>query len=106
MTDVKLYQLNICIWNHLNVCKKKKNLNSLRCYLQNVFTNHIYLIYMYKEDLALYNLQRLICHKTQPLNEILTFTGNLGESGPLINVNKGLRRTSRNRTRASPSDVV
>ena len=27
--------------------------------------NHIYLIYMYKEDLALNNLQRLICHKTQ-----------------------------------------
>ena len=28
--------------------------------------NHIYLIYMYKEDLALNNLQWLICHKTQP----------------------------------------
>ena len=27
--------------------------------------NHIYLIYMYKEDLALNNLQWLICHKTQ-----------------------------------------
>ena len=26
----------------------------------------IYLIYMYKEDLALNNLQVLICHKTQP----------------------------------------
>ena len=25
--------------------------------------NHIYLIYMYKEDLALNNLQWLICHK-------------------------------------------
>ena len=32
--------------------------------LQNVFTNHIYLIYMYKLDLAINNLQRLICHKT------------------------------------------
>ena len=31
--------------------------------------NHIYLIYMYKEDLALNNLQWLICHKTQ-LNHI------------------------------------
>ena len=30
------------------------------------FLNHIYLIYMYKEDLALNNLQWLICHKTQP----------------------------------------
>ena len=28
--------------------------------------NHIYLIYIYKEDLALNNQQRLICHKTQP----------------------------------------
>ena len=28
------------------------------------FTNPIYLIYMYKEDLTLNNLQRLICHKT------------------------------------------
>ena len=34
-------------------------------YLQNEFTNHIYLIYMYKEDLALNNLQCLICHKAK-----------------------------------------
>ena len=32
--------------------------------------NHIYLVYMYKEDLALNNLQWLICHKTQP-NQII-----------------------------------
>ena len=32
--------------------------------------NPIYLIYVYKEDLALNNLQWLICHKTQP-NQIL-----------------------------------
>ena len=32
--------------------------------------NHIYLIYMYKEDLALNNLQWLICHKTEP-NQII-----------------------------------
>ena len=34
--------------------------------------NHIYLIYMYKEDLALNlafnNLQWLICHQTKPIN--------------------------------------
>ena len=30
----------------------------------------IYLIYMNKEDLALNNLQWLICHKTQP-NQII-----------------------------------
>ena len=28
--------------------------------------NPIYLIHMYKQDLALNNLQWLICHKTQP----------------------------------------
>ena len=28
--------------------------------------NHIYLIRMYKEDLALNNLQGLICHPTKP----------------------------------------
>ena len=28
--------------------------------------NHIYLIYMYKEDLALNSLQEFISHKTQP----------------------------------------
>ena len=31
-----------------------------------MFTNHIYLIYMYKLDLVLNILQCLICHKTQP----------------------------------------
>ena len=33
-------------------------------------SNHIYSIYMYKEDLALNNLQWLICHKTKP-NQII-----------------------------------
>ena len=32
------------------------------------FTNHIYLINAHKQDLALKNLQDLICHKTQPAN--------------------------------------
>ena len=31
-----------------------------------LFTNYVYLIYMYKQDLALNNIQGLICHKTQP----------------------------------------
>ena len=30
-----------------------------------MFTNHIYLIYMNKPDLAFNNLQWLICHKTK-----------------------------------------
>ena len=33
----------------------------------------IYLIYMYKEDLALNNRQWLICHKSKPNNYILVF---------------------------------
>ena len=32
--------------------------------------NHIYLMYMYKEDLALNNLQWLIGHKTKPNQNI------------------------------------
>ena len=33
-----------------------------------ILTNPIHLIYMYKQDLAVNNLQRWICHKTQPTN--------------------------------------
>ena len=36
-----------------------------------LFTNHINLIYMNKQDLALNNLEELICHKTQPTNKEL-----------------------------------
>ena len=32
--------------------------------------NHIYLMYMFKEDLALSNQQWLICHNVQP-NQII-----------------------------------
>ena len=34
-------------------------------FFKHVFTNHIYLIFMYKEDLALNNQQSLTYHKTQ-----------------------------------------
>ena len=34
--------------------------------------NYVYLIYMYKEDLALNNLQWLICHKNQTNLSLLT----------------------------------
>ena len=44
MTDVKLWQLNSNTWNHLTVCKKELRL-VLECYLQNVFTNHLFNIY-------------------------------------------------------------
>ena len=55
---------------NLTVCKNNELGLVQKCYQQNVFTNHIYLIYMYKEDLALNNLQWLICHKTQQ-NQII-----------------------------------
>ena len=45
------------------------NLQWLICHNKNV-PNHICLVYMYKEDLALNNQQWLICHKTQP-NQII-----------------------------------
>ena len=35
-----------------------------------LFTNHLYLINMYKQDLTLNNLQGLICHKP---NQPITF---------------------------------
>ena len=37
----------------------------LKCHPQNVFTNHIYLIYMQKEEFPLNPLQWLMCHKTK-----------------------------------------
>ena len=51
-------------------------MNELRLilkYQENVFANPIYLIYMYKEDLALNNLQWLICHKTKPNHIYLVY---------------------------------
>ena len=36
-----------------------------------MFTNHIYLIYMHKKDLAFKNRQWFICHKTQPKQAII-----------------------------------
>ena len=48
------------------------NLQCLICHKNQNKPNHIYLIYMYKGDLALNNLQWLICHKTQP-NQIKSY---------------------------------
>ena len=40
---------------------------STKCVFKYIkYTGHIYLIYMYEEDLALNILQGFICHKTQP----------------------------------------
>ena len=76
------YQLTIYICNHLTVYTKMsassfKNIIYKAyvykyCMYKKDFalnnpnkSNHKYLIYVYEEDLALNNLQWLICHKTQ-----------------------------------------
>ena len=38
-------------------------------YQQTIWLQTIHLIYIYQQDLALNNLQGLICHKTQPTNQ-------------------------------------
>ena len=38
---------------------------SFKNVISKIFTNHMYLIYMYKQNLAENNLQLLICHKTK-----------------------------------------
>ena len=48
-------------WKHLTVCKRV-SLGSFG----NVFINYLLLRYKYNEDLALNNLEWLICHKTKP----------------------------------------
>ena len=65
MTDVKLLLSHNNILNHLTMCKRM-SLGSFKNIIEKMFTNHIYLIYMYTEDLTLNNLLGLICHKTQP----------------------------------------
>ena len=59
--DLQIISITIQLYGKKNV--KMLSTNS-------VFTNYIYLIYMYKQNLALNNLQWLICHKTQP-NQII-----------------------------------
>ena len=64
MIDAELLLLHSSTWNYLTVCKRM-SLGSFKNVIYKMFTNHIYLIYLYKHDLALNNLQVLICHKTQ-----------------------------------------
>ena len=63
MTNDKLWLLYNNIWKYF---VQKMSLGLIwKYYQQNVFTNPIYLIYMYKEDLALNIQQWLICKKTK-----------------------------------------
>ncbi len=52
------------------MCAKEMSSGSFKNIINKIFTNHINVIDMYKEDLALINLKWLICHKTQP-NQII-----------------------------------
>ena len=47
------------------------NLDSFKNVISKIFTNPIYSIYVYKEDLAVNNLQGFICHKTKPNNDMV-----------------------------------
>ena len=50
------------MYNHLTVCKQMNP----RSFKNFIYKLYLQFIYMYKENLALNNLQWLICHKTQP----------------------------------------
>ena len=63
MTDAKSWLLYSNTWNHLTVCKSS---DSFKNSINKLSLQVIYLIHMYKQDLALNNLQWLICHKTKP----------------------------------------
>ena len=49
---------------------KRMSLGSFKNVINKMYLQIIYLIYMYKEELVLNNLQWSICHKTQP-NQII-----------------------------------
>ena len=71
----KINLFDIELFDHLTVCKQTTDVQSncywyvailgivLLCWLMLL---NIYQIYIYKEGLALNNLQWLICHKTKP----------------------------------------
>ena len=63
MTDITLWPLYSNTWNHL--CAKKSS-DLFKNVICKMCLQIIYSIYNHKQDLALNNLQWLICHKTQP----------------------------------------
>ena len=65
---IELLVLDKNTWNHLIVCKQV-NSGSFKNVIYKICIYYSYLIYMYKEDLALNNLLGLICHKIQPTSK-------------------------------------
>ena len=55
------------------MCANKSTGSFKNGHRQTIHLQIIYLIYMYKQDLALDNLLGLICHKTQPTNQFLDY---------------------------------
>ena len=66
---IEFLEIHSNIWNHLTVSS-----GSFKNDIKNVFTNYIYLIYIYKEYLALYNLQWLNAIKP---NQTKSYTFNI-----------------------------
>ena len=64
MTDAKLWLLYSNTWNQIIVCKIWASAYLKMLSTKRVYKSYIFNIYIYKEDLALNNLQWLTCHKT------------------------------------------
>ena len=60
--QIKLLELDRGNLKHLTVCKQMRPGSFINCYQQTIDFQILYLIDMYKQDLALNNLQGLICH--------------------------------------------
>ena len=66
---IQLRVLNRNTWCHLTICKQMRSSLFKNCYQQTLRKQIMYLRYMHQNDLALNNLQRLICQKAQPTNQ-------------------------------------
>ena len=63
-------------WGVLSICRVEVGVFyhlSWWGYKLFIYKTYIFIIYMYKEDLALYNQYRLICHKTQPTSQTTNY---------------------------------
>ena len=71
MTDAELNcKCYIAILEIIKSCANKWSLAHLKkTSTKYAFTNHIYIWYMYEQDLALNNIKRLIYNKTRPKNQ-------------------------------------
>ena len=69
MFDLTVFVLDRNKWNHLTVTKKKKK-KKAQARLKILI---IYLVYKYKKDFALHNLQSLICHKLSQTYQPFTY---------------------------------